>query len=463
MATNNYAPGSSFSETAKKQGWGMEDIGSGFRSNLKSMGQDPSRYQLDTAIQQMEQHPAAMEKMRTDAYRRGRGAEWDANAPTSVHSTYGTPEQMANQLADMRAYRSALDDPNNPLSMQGYDTQATQATQASRPTGVLQGGPPAGYIPGAPMAGRPVAGATPIPSVPGVPTAPVAGDTRPPGTPAPGVLEGTPAPASGLEYVDPERSTVAGQLQTLLGSESPYIQQARLGAQRQAASRGMLSSSMAAGAGEAAAIKAGLPIAEQDAAAYALAQGREQEGDITGRLEEAGYRAGERLSAQESGQARERDKQAQIATTGDIILQGDIKEKLADAGYANDAELLAAVQAGDKDAIRLQGEINTARDTYGATATKELEALKATNLQELTRIGIDAQTANVYTQILGSLTTNALGSVNSLLNNIDITDVAGAMDVIKGFLGSTSIGRSIYAPDLDLTGAGTTPPPVAPQ
>jgi hypothetical protein len=62
--------------------------------------------------------------------------------------------------------------------------------------------------------------------------------------------------------------TVAGQLNTLLDSNSPYITQARNRSQVQANSRGLINSSIAAGAGEEAAIGAALPIASQDADTY---------------------------------------------------------------------------------------------------------------------------------------------------------------------------------------------------
>lgn len=65
-----------------------------------------------------------------------------------------------------------------------------------------------------------------------------------------------------------EDQLVSSQLQGLLASDSPYMRQAALAAERQAASRGLLSSSMAAGAGQAAAIQAAMPIAAADAQAY---------------------------------------------------------------------------------------------------------------------------------------------------------------------------------------------------
>ena len=69
--------------------------------------------------------------------------------------------------------------------------------------------------------------------------------------------------------VDPERGTVAGQMRGLLAENSPYLQVARTGAMQTAAGRGLLNSSIAAGAGEEAAIRQALPIAQQDAQTYA--------------------------------------------------------------------------------------------------------------------------------------------------------------------------------------------------
>lgn len=62
--------------------------------------------------------------------------------------------------------------------------------------------------------------------------------------------------------------TVAGQMDSLLGADSSYLQRARAGAMQTANSRGLLNSSMAATAGEAAAIDAALPIAQADAGTY---------------------------------------------------------------------------------------------------------------------------------------------------------------------------------------------------
>jgi hypothetical protein len=62
-----------------------------------------------------------------------------------------------------------------------------------------------------------------------------------------------------------DNAMAATQLTKLLGEDSKYMQMARAGAARAANSRGLLNSSIAAGAGEAAAIQSALPIAQQDA------------------------------------------------------------------------------------------------------------------------------------------------------------------------------------------------------
>jgi len=65
-----------------------------------------------------------------------------------------------------------------------------------------------------------------------------------------------------------ESDTVAFHMDKLLDSNGAYIQQARLQGKQFANSRGMLNSSMAAGAAQKEATKAALPIAQQDAATY---------------------------------------------------------------------------------------------------------------------------------------------------------------------------------------------------
>src|SRR5437868_8985 len=59
--------------------------------------------------------------------------------------------------------------------------------------------------------------------------------------------------------------SVEKNLQGIYGSDNGIVSQARAAGQRMAAKRGLLNSSIAAGAGEDAALKSALPIAQQDA------------------------------------------------------------------------------------------------------------------------------------------------------------------------------------------------------
>jgi hypothetical protein len=73
----------------------------------------------------------------------------------------------------------------------------------------------------------------------------------------------------GSSFVNQDKSTVAGQLNSLLAADSPYLSENRRQAQEAAGKRGLLNSSIAAGAGQRAAIQSALPIAQQDAETYA--------------------------------------------------------------------------------------------------------------------------------------------------------------------------------------------------
>lgn len=68
-----------------------------------------------------------------------------------------------------------------------------------------------------------------------------------------------------------DNELVSSQLQKLLATDSPYLQQARNKAAQTANSRGLLNSAMAAGWGESAAIDAAAPIAQADAGVYTSA------------------------------------------------------------------------------------------------------------------------------------------------------------------------------------------------
>lgn len=73
-------------------------------------------------------------------------------------------------------------------------------------------------------------------------------------------------------YQPTENALVSSQLTKLLKQDNPYTALARSKAAQYANSRGLLNSSMAAGAGERAAIESALPVAQGDAQAYGVAE-----------------------------------------------------------------------------------------------------------------------------------------------------------------------------------------------
>lgn len=73
------------------------------------------------------------------------------------------------------------------------------------------------------------------------------------------------------EWKPDEASTVAGQLTKITAAGSPLIDQAQTMAKQEANKRGMLNSSMAVTAGQDAAYRVALPIAQQDASTFASA------------------------------------------------------------------------------------------------------------------------------------------------------------------------------------------------
>lgn len=89
----------------------------------------------------------------------------------------------------------------------------------------------------------------------------------------------------GVYFTPAGSDSVAGQLSGLLSSNSPYIKAAEETAKRTSNARGLLNSTMAATAGQKAAIESALPIAQQDAQ-YRQQMGLQtQEGDIQSKLQ----------------------------------------------------------------------------------------------------------------------------------------------------------------------------------
>lgn len=142
-------------------------------------------------------------------------------------------------------------------------------------------------------------------------------------------------------------ATVQSQLQSMLASDSPYLTAARTRAMQQANSRGLINSSIAAGAGEFAAIDAAAPIAQADA------QFANQSAMLNRELDSQEFRQTQNIQSQERLQQldfnlRESLMDKQIASDKDIaeFRAGIEKELVAFRAQIQDQQSLLDITRG---------------------------------------------------------------------------------------------------------------------
>lgn len=150
--------------------------------------------------------------------------------------------------------------------------------------------------------------------------------------------------------IDPSKETVAGQLDTLTAKESPLMTRARTGAMQAANARGLMNSSIAAGAGEAAAIDSALPIATADANLYGVAARDNQIAQ-----NQFGIQKLQSASAKE-------------------LLNIEAQYKTVMQGTASASQVMAAAQAGINDILK---DTTLSNDAKTALVKKVNDGLRA--------------------------------------------------------------------------------------
>ncbi len=130
-------------------------------------------------------------------------------------------------------------------------------------------------------------------------------------------------------YAPEKEATVEGRLSGLLESGSPYLERARTSAKMEAQKRGLLNSSIAAGAGEKAAIEAALPIAQQDASAYLTAGMAGYQGKIAAAQSALGYEQQKGLVGVQATATSELQAQAMKETAALEAFKADIVSGLS--------------------------------------------------------------------------------------------------------------------------------------
>lgn len=138
-----------------------------------------------------------------------------------------------------------------------------------------------------------------------------------------------------LRTVDPGNETVSGQLSKILSTDSPYMTAAKGGAMDYANSRGLLNSSMAAEAGQSAAIKSALPVATADANVYGTAAAQNQNASNTaGQLNASETNTTAKFNAGEANTAERQVAGAQL-TQGLADVQAEHQQILTSSNAAS--------------------------------------------------------------------------------------------------------------------------------
>lgn len=196
------------------------------------------------------------------------------------------------------------------------------------------------------------------------------------------------APKEAEAWNPDENALVAGQLGKLLSSSSDYMSRARSRALQFANDRGLANSSLAATAGEAAAIDAALPIAQQDAQTYGTAQ----KGNVDTRNQFAmdANRFGREgaLAAQSAGYEAGRQKTQNAFTAGESAAERSARE--SEFGRELDFRRTSFDrEAGQKDRSLDQQDADLA---FRTNAQNQDNAVRQAQLsQELQRSFMDAR------------------------------------------------------------------------
>lgn len=213
--------------------------------------------------------------------------------------------------------------------------------------------------------------------------------------------------------------TVSGQVRKLIDENNPLQQQAATRARQQMNAGGLMNSSMAVQAGQAAMYDAALPIAQADAGTYgrAAAYNADTENQFAGKnvdASNAAYGATANIQANTA-----RDTAATIAQANLADKQGNIS--------AAAAEKLAGVNA--QTAAKL-AQTNAAAAVLKAQNDIDIAAAGAVNEQTLTNLKANLQKAQIgqeQTVLMARELTATINSIN-MNSNLDANGKAAQID-----------------------------------
>ena len=221
--------------------------------------------------------------------------------------------------------------------------------------------------------------------------------------------------------VDPEQETVEGRLAALTSGESRYVTQARETAERRTGRRGLISSTIAAGAGEEAAISAALPIAQQDAETYAKTRFMNQEQRNQFLQNRQSMELNKEVAAAQSGLTREEAAQA-----SELSMQRDAHSADLNAGLANLDASLAMMKEAESTRLRTEMESILSNEKFSdqvkIDATAAITKITLATQQQITDIGLSDRSAEAQAAAIKMAEANRDASIQvyqDLLNSFE--------------------------------------------
>jgi hypothetical protein len=262
---------------------------------------------------------------------------------------------------------------------------------------------------------------------------------------------------SETRQVDPATQTVQGQVNSILAKDSPLMQRARTLATQQMAQRGLVNSSMAVGAGQAAMVDRALPMAQQDASAYNATAAE----NMAARNRAAEFNTG---SSNQFGlqQDQQSFQIAQQTIQNDFNRQMQVlQESGLDFRQARDIASREAITRLEQMGIqnRFDQEIALKADQFNVEQYNAERRLIIENQAKFDQLGLQLQanTAAIPSNFAATISANAMQGVNEIMSS-SLTDdqKRAAIDNIVGYANSQiAWGAKFYGTAIPAIGTPT--------
>jgi len=246
---------------------------------------------------------------------------------------------------------------------------------------------------------------------------------------------------------DADTMTVEGRLQGLMASDNPIMQQARLQAQQQSASRGLQNSSMAVQSGQQAAYASMMPIASQDATTAYDQEKTEYSTRADSALMDQDYQNSRGLAEQGFGY-------------DSSLMDQDIagKKSIQLDRFGQETSLQAQDITGRKDLQTDAQKAQTARDATKFTTDTSLQAQGIEGQQTLQTDAQKAQTARDATKFTTDTSLQAQGIAGQ--KDLQSTQIRSAEKIAADrnatSIQTTQIGASAQLASASINAAAAT-------